>query len=66
MSTIHEIKRAVSGLSAEELSRFRAWFLEFGARLWDRQFASDVAEGRLQALADEALSDLRAGRTTPL
>jgi len=28
--------------------------------------ASDVADGRLQALADEALSDLRAGRTTPL
>ena len=66
MRTIHEIERAVSGLSAEELSRFRAWFLEFDARLWDRQFASDVAEGRLQALADEALSDLRAGCTTPL
>jgi len=66
MSTIQEIERAVSGLSAEELSRFRAWFLEFDAKLWDQQFASDVAEGRLQALADEALSDLRAGRTTPL
>ncbi|HEV7590394.1 MAG TPA: hypothetical protein VGO40_19950 [Longimicrobium sp.] len=66
MSTVHEIERAVSDLSAEELSRFRAWFLEFDALLWDQQFESDAAEGRLRALADEALSDFRAGRTTPL
>jgi hypothetical protein len=63
MSTIQEIERAVSDLSPEELSRFRAWFLEFDAQVWDEQLESDVASGRLQALAEEARADLRAGRT---
>jgi hypothetical protein len=65
MSTIDEIEHAVSELSREELSEFRAWFLAFDATAWDRQFEQDVAAGRLDALADEALSDLRAGRTRP-
>lgn len=66
MSTVTEIERAVTDLSPQDLARFRAWFLEFDARAWDRQFEADVAAGRLDALADEALADLRAGRTRPL
>ncbi len=57
MSTIQEIEKAVSSLSSEELSRFREWFFEFDARVWDRQFEADVAAGRLDALAEEALAD---------
>jgi len=66
MSTIYDIERAVSGLSDQELSEFRAWFLEFDAEAWDSQFEEDVAAGRLDALADEAVADLRANRTRPL
>jgi hypothetical protein len=66
MSTIQEIERAVSGLSSDELTQFRRWFLEFDAAAWDRQLEEDVAAGRLDALAEEALSDLREGRTRPL
>lgn len=66
MSTIEEIERAVTDLGAEELSRFRAWFLEFDAREWDRQIETDVASGRLDALAEEALAEFRAGKTRPL
>jgi hypothetical protein len=66
MSTIDEIERAVTGLAPAELSRFRKWFFEFDAEAWDRQFEEDVAAGRLDALADEALSDQSAGRTRPL
>ncbi|MDP9349776.1 MAG: hypothetical protein M3P24_11650 [Gemmatimonadota bacterium] len=66
MSTIQEIERAVSGLSREELSEFRAWFLEFDAAVWDRQFEEGVEAGRLDALAEKALADLRAGRTRRL
>lgn len=64
--SIEELERAVSGLTREELSEFRAWFLEFDAEAWDKQFEEDVAAGRLDALAEEAISDLRAGRTRPL
>ena len=31
-------------------------------RRWDEQLESDIAAGRLDALANEALSDLRNGR----
>ena len=66
MSTIQEIQTAVSELSPEELSVFRAWFAEFDAKVWDQEFEQDVAAGRLEALADEALRDLREGRCTDL
>lgn len=66
MTSVQEIESAVSGLSREELSAFRAWFTEFDAEAWDRQLEGDVAAGRLDRLADEALRDLREGRCTDL
>lgn len=66
MSTVQDIEAAVSKLSRAELSLFRAWFAEYDANAWDRQFEEDVHTGRLDALAEEALRDLRAGRCTDL
>jgi hypothetical protein len=64
MGSIKEIEEAVLRLSAAELAAFRAWFTEFDAAAWDRQIEDDVAAGRLDALADEAIEDLRTGRCT--
>ena len=64
MSAIHEIEAAIRQLPAEDLAAFRAWFAEFDAEMWDRQFEQDIATGRLNVLADEALRDLREGRCT--
>ena len=66
MSTIQEIERAVSQLPPDDLAIFRAWFAEFDAKVWDREFEEDVAAGRLDALAEEAINDLREGRCTEL
>jgi hypothetical protein len=66
MSTVQEIQDAVRHLSSDELAAFREWFAEFDAGLWDRQLEADVATGRLDKLADEALQDLREGRCTDL
>lgn len=66
MSTIQEIEEAVRRLSPLDLERFRHWFSEFDAEAWDRQLERDVAAGRLDGLADEALSDRREGRCTDL
>ncbi len=66
MSTVFEIENAVPKLSRSELAAFRDWFLGFDAAAWDNQFEEDVAAGRLDALADEAVADLRAGRCTDL
>ncbi len=64
MSTLEEIEDAVRRLSSKDLAAFRTWFAQLDADAWDRQIEQDVAAGRLDALADEALNDLRAGRCT--
>jgi hypothetical protein len=64
MGSVKEIEQAVLGLSQAELAAFRTWFAEFDAEAWDRRIEDDVAAGRLDALADEAVDDLRAGRCT--
>jgi len=66
MSTVAEIEAAISKLSRRDLVAFRDWFKEFDAEAWDRQFEEDVKAGKLDALADEALRDLREGRCTDL
>ena len=64
--SVHEIETAVSKLSRQELLAFRDWFFEFDAAAWDRQFEQDVATGKLDTLADEAVRDLREGRCRDL
>jgi hypothetical protein len=66
MSTIQEIEDAIQKLPDADLAAFRAWFAQFDADAWDRQFEQDVAAGRLDELAEEALRDLREGRCTDL
>ena len=53
-------------LPKKELARFRKWFVEYDAAVWDRQLADDVEAGRLDVLARQALREHRAGRTTEL
>jgi hypothetical protein len=64
--TLQELERAIAGLPADELAKFRTWFLEFDADAWDQQIERDVAAGRLDGLAEEALNDYRHGTTTEL
>ena len=64
MSSVSEIEEAVLRLAAADLAAFRAWFAEFDAEAWDRRIEDDVASGRLDGLAEEAVEDLRAGRCT--
>jgi hypothetical protein len=64
MSSVNDIEAAVQRLTPAELDAFRTWFAEFDAAAWDREIENDIAAGRLDALADEALEDHRAGRCT--
>jgi hypothetical protein len=66
MTTIREIEDAVKRLPERQLSRFRAWFEEFDARQWDYQFERDVQEGRINSLAEQALSEYKSGKCTDL
>jgi hypothetical protein len=66
MNILKDIEHAVKQLSSDDLAVFRAWFAEFDAEIWDRQFEEDVAAGRLDTLAKKALRHLREGRCTNL
>jgi hypothetical protein len=66
MSSVQEIEQAIGRLAPEDLAKFRAWFAEFDADAWDRQMEADAAVGKLNALADEALNDLKEGHCTDL
>ena len=66
MSTVHEIEAAIRQLAPDDLAAFRRWYAEFDAEAWDRQVDRDVAAGRLDSLADEALLDDQEGRATQL
>jgi hypothetical protein len=61
MSKIDDIQKAVEQLSPEDLAKFRGWFEEFEARLWDEQIERDLKAGKLDKLLAEARANLEAG-----
>jgi hypothetical protein len=64
--TLDEIETAVSSLSPADLSRFREWFFDFDAAVWDSAIESDAATGRLHRFAKESIVEHQAQRTRPL
>ena len=66
MSNVENIETRIKELSPEELTAFREWFIKFDAEAWDRQFEADVKAGKLDSLAERALRDHAAGRSTRL
>jgi len=66
MNTVKDIQKAVSNLPKADLRRFREWFEEFDARLWDEQIEQDIRSGKLDELADEAIERFRSGKRTKL
>ena len=63
MTKIEKLEREVQELSRAELAAFRDWFREYDSDEWDRQIEEDVRGGKLDALAEEAIADYKAGRT---
>ena len=66
MGKVESIENQIQELSPEELAALRDWFAKFDAEAWDRQFEADVQAEKLEALADRALRDHLAGRSTKL
>ena len=59
MNTVEEIESAIERLSDADVAELKAW-------LWDREIEADSAAGHLDAMADEALAEHRAGKSRPL
>jgi hypothetical protein len=66
MTRVETLELEVQGLNPEELAAFRSWFAEYDWQTWDRQLENDVAAGKLDALASEALAEFERGETSRL
>ncbi|WP_372722244.1 hypothetical protein [Novipirellula sp.] len=64
--TLKELEEKISHLPPDELARFREWFLNFDAEHFDKRIETDANDGRLDSLAEAALRDHAAGKSTPL
>lgn len=66
MTRLQRLEQEVRELTRSELEDFRKWFQEYDAAAWDRQIEEDALAGKLDTLAERALQDHEAGRTTEL
>ena len=67
MSTVAEIIEAVKRLDERQKSEFLEKLAEIDFDdAWDRQIEADAKAGKLDRLWQEALEDIKAGRTKPL
>ena len=62
MSTVKEIEHAIVNLKPEEISKFRVWYEEFDAALWDKEFENDVKSGKLDDISNKAIEDFNKGK----
>jgi hypothetical protein len=62
MTTVEDIEKAATKLTPEQLARFRAWFEDYDARLFDEKIERDAKAGKLDKLAREARANHKAGR----
>lgn len=66
MTKLEDITKAIEQLPPDELKRFRAWFEEMQARLWDEEIERDIIAGKLDWLAEEAIAEQKAGKSKVL
>jgi len=62
MTSINEIENAIQALPPSELKQFRAWFAEFDAKAWDAQIEKDIASGKLDRIAEQAIISYQKGK----
>ena len=61
MSALEQIESAILTLPSDEFRQLRQWFFDLDYQRWDEQLEQDVAEGKLDALAEEAIAEFKAG-----
>ena len=66
MSRVQVIKQQIQKLSPQELTDFRAWFAQYDEKAWDQRLEQDLKEGKLDALAEQALRDYKEGKSYEL
>jgi len=61
MSNLEQTKAAILSLPSNEFEKLKQWFFDLDYERWDKQLEQDIAEGKLEAFAQEAISEFEAG-----
>ncbi|MEI1374501.1 hypothetical protein PQG02_20040 [Nostoc sp. UHCC 0926] len=63
MLTLEQIESAILQLSPNEYQKLLEWFADLDYQRWDQQFEKDIADGKLEAFAQEAIAEFEAGNS---
>jgi len=58
-----QIESAILQLSPDEYKELSRWFADRDYQLWDEQLEQDIKDGKLEALAQEAIAGFEAGHS---
>lgn len=61
MSNLEQTKAAIRSLSSDEFDRLKQWLFDLDYERWDKQLERDIAEGKLEEFAKEAIAEFEAG-----
>ncbi|MBU7584584.1 MAG: hypothetical protein KAF91_17005 [Nostoc sp. TH1S01] len=63
MSNLEQIEAAILSLPSSEFEKLRLWFLDLDYERWDKQIEQDIEDGKLEALAQEAIAHFKISLT---
>lgn len=61
MRTLKQIESAILQLPSHEVQQLLEWLSELDYQNWDKQLEQDIKQGKLDALAAEAMTEFEAG-----
>ena len=59
MSTLEQIEAAILTLPSDEFQRLKQWLSDVDYQRWDEQLEKDIEDGKLDALAEEAIAEFK-------
>lgn len=62
MLTVEQIESAILELPPDKFKLLKEWFLNLDYQQWDDQLEEDIAAGKLETFAQEAIADFEAGQ----
>ena len=66
MISVQVIENAIQQLPEPDLAELQRWFSEFYGNILDKKIERDADDGKLDALAAEALAEYHSGLVTEL
>jgi hypothetical protein len=60
--TLEQIEAAILKLPPDDYQQLVQWLAELDNQRWDEQLEKDIADGKLEEFAQEAIADFESGR----